>query len=158
MEMIQKRKKIGFLTMSQSLAETWKVPSWRKAARTQGTNKKFVPWVQIFINLLQMRNAVGGNLFNLKWTCSILEGKQICNPTPRGFSEHSTVHGTWCWHTRNGGAHMFLRGVPGQPGQQESWLQKTQTKECRAGGLGRTLWGLKPPRLSFARKAVGEGK
>lgn len=41
--MIQKRKKIGFLTMSQSLAETWKVPSWRKAARTQGTNKKFVP-------------------------------------------------------------------------------------------------------------------
>lgn len=42
MEMIQERKKIraGFLRMSQSFAGTWKVPSWRKAAKTQGTNKK----------------------------------------------------------------------------------------------------------------------
>ena len=92
MEMIQERKKIraGFLRMRQSFAGTWEVPSWRKAAKTQGTNKKIFG---LFINLLQMRNAVGGNPFNSKWTCSILEGnflncssgKQICKPNSLWF-------------------------------------------------------------------------
>lgn len=43
---------------------------------------------------------------------TVLQGSKFASLTPCGFSEHSTVHGTWCWHTRNGGAHMSFSRNP----------------------------------------------
>lgn len=125
--------------MSQSLAETWKVPSWRKAARTQGTNKKFVPWVQIFINLLQMRNAVGGNLFTLKWTCSILEGnflncssgKQICKPNSLWFFR--AQHSSWNMvvsHQEWWGTHVFQQEPQASLGNRSPGFRKPKQRNA----------------------------
>lgn len=49
------------------------------------------------------------------------------------FMEHGAGTPGMVGHT------CFSVGVPDQPGQHESMFHKTQTKECRAGDLERTL-------------------
>lgn len=94
---------------------------------------------------------------------TVPQENKFASLTRYGSSKHGRVHGTRCWQTRHAGAHMLFSRSP-----KPAWatwvptsknLNRTQTKECRAGGLGRTLTdlGRTPQQLPFVMKAVVEG-